>query len=106
MSTVIFDSKVVEEEVTLVFDFLSRLKPGETVLTCTVTVQVESGVDPSPALFAGMPSNTTTQVSVPIQGGLPGVIYKFFAAARTSDANVYVNVGSLAVLPGDPAATL
>lgn len=99
MSTVIFDTKLETEEITLVFDFISRLKPSEVILTCTVTLSVLSGTSTNPVIFEALPVNTTTQISVPISGGQAGVIYTFYAAARTDQGNVYVNTGNLAVLP-------
>lgn len=100
MSTQILDIKIAEEELTIEFDMLSRLKVGETVATAAVSCEVFSGTDPNPAaLISGLAVVSGSIVQQRVIGGLPGVIYILTCAARTSVNDLVLNQGKLAVLP-------
>ncbi len=103
MSTVVFQSKVVGEEVTLDMNFLSRLAVGETLQTVDRTVVVASGVDANPnAMLSGAATISGSIVRQMIIGGLPGVIYLFIVAVRTSNSQLLFNHGNVAVLSNLP----
>lgn len=101
MSTQIMQTKFETEELTLEFDFLSRMTAGETVTTAAVSSTVWSGVDPVSNLVSGIASVSNNVVSQLITGGLPGVIYKITCSVRTSNNNILINEAKLAVLSDD-----
>jgi len=103
MSTVVFQSKVVGEEILFDMNFLSRLAVGETLQTVDRTIVVASGVDANPnAMLSGAATISGSIVRQMIIGGLPGVIYLFTIAVRTSNAQLLFNYGKLAVLSNLP----
>ena len=103
MSTIVFQSKVVGEEVLLELNFLSRLAVGETLLTVDRTMVVASGVDANPtAMLSGVATISGSIVRQMVIGGLPGVVYLFNVAVRTSNSQLLFNHGKLAVLSNLP----
>jgi hypothetical protein len=66
----------VSESITLWFDFISKLVPGDRISTATFGVTVYSGIDPNPSnILVGVPSVIGTRVSQAFSGGVAGVIY-------------------------------
>jgi len=103
MSTIVLQSKIVGEEILFEVDFLSRLAVGETLQTVTRTVVVASGVDANPAaMLSGVATISGSLVRQMIVGGLPGVLYLFTIAVRTSNSQLLFNHGQLAVLSNLP----
>lgn len=98
MSTVITEAKDVGETVQISLEFLSRLRIGETLGTCTASISVLSGIDASPnSMLQGLPSIIGTSVSQVVKGGVLGNIYLLSLAARTSLNNIYVQETAIAI---------
>lgn len=99
MSTVVSQSKLQSELADFEIDFLSRLSVNETALTAASTIEVLSGVDPTPtAMLSGLPSLAGSVVTQRLTGGLPGVIYQLSIAVRTSTGAIVINRMAIAVL--------
>jgi hypothetical protein len=104
MTIQVLESKLVPEDVNISFDFLSRLKIGETVGTAACVMSVLSGIDANPAaMLSGLPSISGSIVSQKVIDGLPGVTYILSISIRTSLNNVYVTEGKLSVLSSNAA---
>lgn len=108
MSTVTLGTKLTTEVLDVDVDFLSRLVDGETVVTAASAIAVFSGVDSAAgSMLSGTPTITNSVVTQRIIDGVAGVVYILAVSVRTSDGNIYVNEGKLAVLPSNanvPAA--
>lgn len=103
MSTQIFESKLVDETISLTFNFGSRLSAGETISAGGCAVEVFSGVDANPsALLSGAATLDGEDIIQQITGGLEGVVYLISCQADTSDNNVLINQGKVAVLSNNP----
>lgn len=99
MSTVVFVSKLQAESADVEVDVLSRLAVGETALTVATAMEVLNGVDANPgAMLSGSPSLSGTVAKQKVIGGLPGVIYQLTFAVRTSNSQIVLNRGKVAVL--------
>ena len=99
MNTVISASKLSSEHLDFQVDFCSRLDIGETIATAAASIEVFSGVDPTPsAMLSGSPTFSQSIVTQKIIGGVPGVIYELFVAIRTSRSNIPIQKVKLAVL--------
>ena len=99
MSTVVFASKLQAERSDVEVDVLPRLAVGETALTVATTMEVLSGVDPNPtAMLSGSPSLSGAIAKQKVIGGLPGVIYQLTFAIRTSNSQIVLDRGKIAVL--------
>lgn len=107
MSTQVYQTKFVDEVISVDVDMLSRLKVGEAISTSAAAISVVSGVDAFPnLLLVGLPTNSGSIVTQQVQGGVPGVIYLLEISIRTSLSNIYVNQAKIAVLSsnaGTPA---
>lgn len=104
MATQVSRSKLAVEELELVFDMLSRLQVGESVVSAVVSCEVFSGEDSSAAaMISGDPSIANNIVYQKVVGGQPGVIYLISCAVRTSRNNVPINQLKLAVLSSSVA---
>ena len=67
--------RVAEVEI-VIFDFTSRLSPGETILNPVVKITAIHGIDANPnAMIVDMPTVTGNQVRVTIKGGVADVFY-------------------------------
>lgn len=107
MADRILPSKLVDERITVRFEFLDELAWGETIDSAAFSVQVLSGVDPSPELMlSGGEILTETTAAHRIFAGTPGVIYLVVARATGSTGNVYQKSAKLAVLPSDAQTPL
>ena len=74
------------EELPIVSDFLNRLAIGETVVTCSSSIRVWSGIDPTPSvMLVGTPTISGSEVTQVVTGGVAGVVYTLSIAARTSN---------------------
>lgn len=99
----VFDSKLVAETVQLEFSFLGRLAIGETLSESGVACVVFSGTDPAPEdMILGDSVITETSVLQRITGGVAGVIYNLSCEVTTSDLNILIEDGKLAVTAVNP----
>jgi hypothetical protein len=102
MTTLVTESKLESESYLLAVDFLSDLRPGETIIGASTNVTVSVGVDPNPlAMLSGSASISGSITSQRLIGGVPGVIYTIWSAIKTSTTNVFVTKTQLAVLSDD-----
>jgi len=100
---VIIPAKKQGETVILPFDFISKLSPGETILTASCSATTYTGADISPgAIIAGVATISGTVVNQLVTGGLLGVIYDVLARATTSLSQVIELSAYLAVVPDLP----
>jgi hypothetical protein len=100
MSTVVFASKLQGESIDIEVDTLSKLAVGENSLTVATTMEVYSGADPNPtAMLSGSPSVSNNIAKQKVVGGLPGVVYQITFAVRTSNSQILLLQGRVAVLP-------
>lgn len=98
-----FPPKKQGEVVTLSFEFLSQLAPGETISTQVVTSTVWSGTDASPSsMISGSASASSTRVSQKITGGVVGVVYYLLCTITTSAGQTLQQAGFLAVITNVP----
>ena len=83
----ILQPKKQGEKLELVFDFISILGAGETlVLPVAIQITVYSGNDPNPqAMSVGSPTIFGTQVLAVVTGGVVGTTYELLVTATTSD---------------------
>lgn len=85
-----FQPKAPGELVALTYVFGNGLAPGETLTSSiSVAVVVQQGTDPNPgAILNGGPGldSTTTQVIVPVQGGINNTVYEITVTVATSNA--------------------
>ena len=90
MSYKFLSEKDPAEIVTLTFDFSLALDTGETITAIdSVTVELVSGVDPSPsAILTGTAAVSLSGVSVaqPVQGGVDCADYSVKVLVSTSNA--------------------
>ena len=99
MSTVVFASKLQAEQSDIEVDVLPRLAVGENALTVATVMEVLSVVDPNPAaMLSGSPTLSGTIARQKVVGGLPGVIYQLTFAIRTSNSQIVLDRGKIAVL--------
>lgn len=95
----IVESKTVSERLTIRADFQARLDVGEFIVTFSSSITAFSGEDSSPSdMIPDSPTLSGTVVKQIVEGGLPGVIYNLFLAARTNRNNVLVNIAKVSVL--------
>ncbi len=105
MSTVVYETKLVAEDLQVEIDFLSRLVGTETVATADSAIELWSGVDPGvAAMLDGAPVVSGTAVRQKVINGLPGVIYLLTLAIRTSNSSIYLNQAKIAVLSSPDVA--
>lgn len=105
MSTQVMHHKFEDEELTLDFDFLSRMGSGEAAATAAASISVYAGVDATPNIMvSGLASVSNNIVSQKIIGGEPGVIYLVTVSVRSTLNNIYINEAKLAVLPDNSMA--
>lgn len=77
--------KKVGEVVTIPFDFVGDLAPGETLLTAAITASVYSGVDTNPSdIKSGSPTIVGSKIHQNVRRGLSGVIYGILCRVTTS----------------------
>lgn len=100
---VIIPAKKLGESVILPFDFISKLSPGETLVSAVCSASVYTGVDPLPAnLISGTATISGTIVNQLVTTGVLGVIYDVLARATTSLGQVLELSGYLAIVPDLP----
>ncbi len=100
MSRVDFSSKLAGEAINEVFDFLSRLAVGETILSATCVASVYSGTDAAPQdLLGGSPLVVGSKVSQRIVGGVLGVTYELVCGATTSASQLLELSAFLCIVP-------
>lgn len=96
-----FNVKDPTENVMLTFNFAPDLPTGTILFgTPTVTVSVVQGTDPSPnAILNGRAGfdSTTTQVVVPVTGGVSGTFYEVAVSCATNNSNLLLTLAG--VLP-------
>ncbi len=99
MSTVVFASKLQSEQSDIEVDVLPRLAVGENALTVATAMEVLVGTDPNPsAMLSGSPSLSGTIARQKVVGGIPGTIYQLTFAVRTSNSQIVLDRGKIAVL--------
>jgi hypothetical protein len=77
VNTTLWPAKYPAEALVAAFDFSADLQVGETIDSATVTVSLESGVDPSPAsVLDGAPTIDAGTVLHAFSGGAPGARYE------------------------------
>lgn len=77
--------KKLGEVVTIPFNFVGDLAPGETLVTPTVTAVVYTGVDAAPAnIRSGNPTIVGTTINQNIRNGVVGVVYGLLCHVTTS----------------------
>lgn len=100
MSTVVQQTKLSGETITVRVSFQSRCRIGETIATCISTMEVYSGEDENVADML-VESSTISEnylVSQKVTAGVPGVTYKLYVAARSTDNNIYIQEAFIVVL--------
>jgi hypothetical protein len=101
MSRIQFQPKLVGETLPYVFDFVSRMGVSDIIFGSSVVVTVYSGVDPVPnAMVYGGASNSGTQVTQKLMGGVAGVVYQVMCTMVTSSGLTFQLFGLLAVESG------
>lgn len=99
----IFSAKKVSESVNFIWDFISSLAPGETILTNQITATTYMGNDTNPAGIVGGPAVVSgTQVFQLILGGLIGQIYAVSCNITTSTGQSITESAYLAIEPDLP----
>jgi hypothetical protein len=98
MSILTFPPKPVDSYQTLVFDFISKIRPGITLSAPSVAATVWSGADDSGNLIADPATVSGTKVYQLVGGGTPGTIYKVTATVQTSDGQSLLLTGYIPVL--------
>jgi hypothetical protein len=97
---VTFGTKLVDETITIQFNFANRLAVGEAITAGGCAVEVFSGTDADPeAILSGAATLDGTIISQVITAGVAGVTYLISCQADTDDLNVLINQGRLSVLP-------
>jgi len=93
-----FSYKLTPESQLFSFDFSQVVQASETILAATCTAIVKDGTDPDPtAILVGSPSISGSKASQRIAGGISEVTYRIEMTITTSQGNIYVGVGDLAV---------
>jgi hypothetical protein len=99
VTLLVLPSKPVGETVPVTFNFLDLLAFGESITGATVAATVFSGTDSTPDdILSGLPVKSQVDVVQIVTGGVAGVIYEITCAVTTSDSNVLVKSGRLAVI--------
>lgn len=107
MAHQVLPSKLVDERITVLFEFMDELEWGEAVESVDFELSVISGTDPNPELMLFQyPVISGTTVRHFIQGGNPGVIYLVKAVVTGSTGAAYNKVARLAILPSDAVLPL
>lgn len=98
-----FPPKLVGATLSLVFDFISDLSPGETISTQTVAATVWSGTDGSPsAIISGSATASGSKVTQKVTAGVSGVIYQLLCTITTSLGQTLQSAGYLAIVTPVP----
>lgn len=99
----IFSTKKVSEQVDFIWDFVSSLGPGETILQAVLSASTYMGNDTTPASIVGGPAVVSgTQVYQLILGGLVGQIYGVTCTITTSLGQTLAMSAYLAIEPNLP----
>lgn len=99
MSMILMQYKGPTEYRRQTFDFISQLRPAETISSAGVACTVWTGVDSSPqSMVSGSASISGTEVNQLIIGGVAGNIYKLACTAVTSLGQRLVLTGYLPVV--------
>jgi len=96
---VIFKPKHVSDTDTLKFNFISAMKPRDSILTKVVTASVYSGTDANPSnLIVGSALSNGTLVTQRVCNGVAGVVYELKCTITTASGNTLVMTGYLHVI--------
>lgn len=99
--TQVLETKDVEEDVVITFDFSNELATGETLSgTPVVTVSVVKGADASPSAIlngSAVMSSDAKKVLQPVVDGAEGVEYQLKCVCSTS--NVNKKLARIGILP-------
>lgn len=99
MSMILMQYKGPTEYRRQTFDFISQLKPAETITSASVACTVWTGIDSSPqSMVSGSASISGTEVTQLIIGGIAGNIYRLNCTAITSLGQHLVLTGYLPVV--------
>lgn len=107
--TTLFPSKLVNERITLLFDFLDELEWGEQLTAAEAGISVLTGNDLNAFVVLRLQpviSVDGTQVSQQVRLGVPGVIYEVAMKATGNLGNIYKKTGRLAILPTEGISPL
>lgn len=106
--TQVLPSKLVDERILVIFDFLDLLAWGEVLESASVEVQVQVGVDslPQEMLYKVPVIVSGRYVQQQIQAGVPGVLYQVKCHAFTTLGVEYEKYVRLAILPDDARTPL
>ena len=97
-SSTTFSYKLTTENELFYIDFSQVLTDGEVISSATSTIDVMSGVDPSPqSIKVGAPSINGSSVAQRIYNGIAGVTYRFVITIRTNYGNTYTAFGDIPV---------
>lgn len=102
-SRIILPKKNPVETLEALFGYQDQMTFGTNILSATVQVLVDSGIDPDAQdILDGMPVvEDSYSVRQNIIGGLPGVIYMVTCVALTSNGLELARQGYLAILDFD-----
>jgi hypothetical protein len=82
------------------FDFISRLKKGDTIASQSVTASVYSGTDPNPTqVIVGNAYASGTVVSQKVRGGVLGVIYGLVCRVVTTSGSTIQMSAYFSIIP-------
>jgi hypothetical protein len=97
------ENKFAADQRFYLFEFLSELQVGVSLVSAGVTCLLWSGTDASPSsMVSGSATIDGTTVRQMIVGGVEGNIYTLVAAALTSDGQTVRVTGQLAIVPQRP----
>lgn len=103
MARKVLPSKLVDERILVEFDFLNELAWGDSVVSATVEIVVEVGVDPLPQeMLYKVPVVVAGRfVRQQVYNGVPGVIYQVKCTATSTLGNPFEKFVRLAILPDE-----
>ena len=100
MQRVTIPAKNSAETLCQAFDFTSQLGQlsTTTITGASSSITVYSGTDPSPLLLAGTAVISGLVVTVPLSGGVAGVLYQVTVTAIASTGDIRIIQGFVAII--------
>ena len=94
--------KPPQDSIVVTIGMANRLDPGETITSCTFSVDVSLGTDPNPSAMVGGAADITAAplCACRIQGGIHGCTYVVSAICQTNQGNTKTGTASLPVFKG------
>lgn len=106
MYNVVTSSKYKNETISIVLDFSDMLKSGETISSCSFSISLLSGIDPTPdSILYQTCVIVGTQADQKFMLGIPGCIYEVVWQVFGSIGSLVEKTTPLAILPQDGLAT-